>query len=73
LGMFKVGGLLLGEKKSGGAFIGTFVGTIDTANTYKNTYKALPGSLLISMTDGKIYINAASKANPNWTIVGSQT
>jgi hypothetical protein len=67
-GAFKVGSLLIG-----GVCISTFTGTIDTANTYKNTVKALPKSLLIDLTGGKLYINTNTKASPTWTVVGTQS
>ncbi len=70
-GLFKVGGLLIGGP--GGIAFSIFVGTIDTSNTYKNTVRALPKSLLMDMTGGKLYINTGSKASPTWTIVGTQS
>jgi hypothetical protein len=69
-GAFKVGSLFLG-----GVCISTFVGTITVSGgsaTYANTFRAIPGSLLIDRTGLKLYINTGSKASPTWTIVGQQ-
>lgn len=70
-GLCIVGGLLL--KAGGGSAINTFTGTINTSTTWANTYKALPGSLLLNITLTKLYINTGTKASPTWTIVGTQS
>jgi hypothetical protein len=67
-GAFKVGSLLLGDIS-----VAPFVGTIDTSNTWKDTVKATPGSLLVDRTGLKLYINTGTKASPTWTVVGNQS
>lgn len=67
-GVFKVGAILFGRGvNTVGCMISTFTGTLDTANTYKNTEKALPGSLVIDLTGKKLYQNTGTKASPTWT------
>jgi hypothetical protein len=70
-GAFSVSSLQL--KGGAGASIATFTGTINTATTWAGTYRARPGSLLINLTNLKLYINTGTKASPTWTIVGAQT
>ena len=55
------------------AAITPFTGTINTSTTWAGTNKALPGSLLINLTNTKLYINTGTKASPTWTIVGTQS
>jgi hypothetical protein len=68
LGAYKIGSLLVG-----GVSIAVFTGTINTSTTWANTYKAAPGSILIDRTGLKVYINTGTKANPTWTVMGSQS
>lgn len=62
-------------KLTGGAGcnISAFTGTINTSTTWANTDRATPGSLMVNLTNLKLYINTGTKANPTWTIVGAQS
>jgi hypothetical protein len=50
----------------------TFSGTINVNTTYANTDNARPATLLINITNAKLYINTGTKASPVWTVVGLQ-
>ena len=79
-GRFKVGGLAIGRHKEAGgvdsAEINAYTGALTasgTSATFAGTTKAKPGSLLVSLTTLKLYINTNTQASPTWTIVGTQS
>ncbi len=79
-GMCLVGSILIDARLTGGssqavAAITNFTGSISngTSGTFAGTVKAFPGSLVINLTNNKLYINTNTKASPTWTVVGTQS
>ena len=49
----------------------TNAGAPTSGTTFAGTLEK--GALVIDITNAKLYINTGTKANPTWTVVGSQS